>query len=95
MGDPAKQQPTLELVAARAGVSRATVSRVVNGSPNVKAEVIEQVNMAIAELNYVPNRAARSLANGRTNSIALVIPENAARFFADPYFATVIQGAAM
>lgn len=95
MGDPAKQQPTLELVAARAGVSRATVSRVVNGSPNVKAEVIEQVNRAIAELNYVPNRAARSLANGRTNSIALVIPENAARFFADPYFATVIQGAAM
>lgn len=95
MAEPSKPQPTLELVAARAGVSRATVSRVVNGSTKVKAEVVEQVNRAIAELKYVPNRAARSLANGRTNSIALVIPENAAKFFADPYFATVIQGAAV
>ncbi|QXQ10737.1 LacI family DNA-binding transcriptional regulator [Paeniglutamicibacter sp. Y32M11] len=95
MGESAKPQPTLELVAARAGVSRATVSRVVNGSTKVSAEVNEQVNKAIAELKYVPNRAARSLANGRTNSIALVIPENAAKFFSDPYFATVIQGAAM
>ncbi|MGL3807649.1 LacI family DNA-binding transcriptional regulator [Paeniglutamicibacter sp. R2-26] len=95
MDESAKPQPTLELVAARAGVSRATVSRVVNGSPKVSAEVIEQVNRAIVELKYVPNRAARSLANGRTNSIALVIPENTAKFFADPYFASVIQGAAM
>lgn len=95
MPEVVKPQPTLELVAARAGVSRATVSRVVNGSPKVKAEVVKSVNAAIAEMNYVPNRAARSLANGRTNSIALVIPENTAKFFADPYFASVIQGAAM
>lgn len=95
MPDVVKPQPTLELVAARAGVSRATVSRVVNGSTKVKAEVVKTVNAAIAEMNYVPNRAARSLANGRTNSIALVIPENTAKFFADPYFASVIQGAAM
>ncbi|HJX77862.1 LacI family DNA-binding transcriptional regulator [Glutamicibacter sp.] len=95
MPEPRKQQPTLELVAERAGVSRATVSRVVNGSDKVKADVVRAVEKAIAELNYVPNRAARSLAQGRTNSIALVIPESTAKFFADPYFASVIQGAAM
>ena len=86
--------PTLEAVAARAGVSRSTVSRVVNSSPKVTAEVIEAVNAAILELGYVPNRAARSLASRRTFTIALVIPENTAKFFADPYFASVVQGAA-
>ena len=49
--------PTLEAVAERAGVSRATVSRVVNGSPKVSPEVLESVRAAIAELGYVPNRA--------------------------------------
>ena len=94
MTESRNQQPTLELVAARAGVSRATVSRVVNGSDKVKPSVVAAVEAAIKELNYVPNRAARSLAQGRTNSIALVVPENTAKFFADPYFATVVQGAA-
>ncbi|WP_349931201.1 LacI family DNA-binding transcriptional regulator [Glutamicibacter mishrai] len=92
--EPRKPQATLELVAQRAGVSRATVSRVVNGSDRVKADARKAVEQAIRELNYVPNRAARSLAQGRTNSIALVVPENTAKFFADPYFAKVVQGAA-
>ena len=87
--------PTLEAVAALAGVSRATVSRVVNASPKVKPHAVSAVNAAIEELGYVPNRAARMLASKRTFTIALVIPENTARFFADPYFASVIQGAAM
>ncbi|MHA7984508.1 LacI family DNA-binding transcriptional regulator [Rathayibacter sp. CAU 1779] len=91
----AAQAPTLEMVAARAGVSRATVSRVVNGSPKVKPELIDAVNVAIAELNYVPNRAARSLASRRTDSIALVIPESTSRVFTDPFFAAIIQGVAM
>ncbi|MHA7226195.1 LacI family DNA-binding transcriptional regulator [Glutamicibacter soli] len=94
MSEARKQQPTLELVAERAGVSRATVSRVVNGSEKVKPEAMRAVEQAIRELNYVPNRAARSLAQGRTNAIALVVPENTAKFFADPYFAKVVQGAA-
>jgi LacI family transcriptional regulator len=83
------------MVAALAGVSRSTVSRVVNSSPKVTPEAIEAVNAAIATLGYVPNRAARTLASRRTQSIALVIPENTAKFFADPYFASVIQGVAM
>ncbi|MBN9632835.1 LacI family DNA-binding transcriptional regulator [Leifsonia sp. TF02-11] len=87
--------PTLEAVAARAGVSRATVSRVVNGSPKVKPEVAEAVTRAIADLNYVPNRAARSLASRRTQVIALVVPESTAKVFADPFFASIVQGVAL
>jgi len=83
------------MVAALAGVSRSTVSRVINDSPKVTPEALAAVNAAIEQLGYVPNRAARSLASRRTQSIALVIPENTAKFFADPYFASVIQGAAM
>lgn len=86
--------PTLEAVAALAGVSRSTVSRVVNDSPRVTPDAIEAVNRAIEKLGYVPNRAARSLASRRTQAIALVIPENTAKFFSDPFFATVVQGVA-
>lgn len=86
--------PTLEAVATAAGVSRSTVSRVINASPKVTAEAIAAVEKAIDELGYVPNRAARILAGRRTFSVALVIPENTAKFFADPYFASVVQGVA-
>ena len=86
---------TLEAVAALAGVSKSTASRVINGSPRVTEQAITRVNAAIAQLHYVPNRAARNLVRRRTQMIAMVIPERTAAFFADPYFAEVIQGAAM
>ena len=89
---PVLSVPTLEMVAAEAGVSRSTVSRVVNGSPKVRPEVVTSVNAAISRLNYTPNRAARSLASRQTYAIALVVPEDASRFFGDPYFASVVQG---
>ncbi|GIH90410.1 LacI family DNA-binding transcriptional regulator [Planobispora siamensis] len=86
-------RPTLEKVAARAGVSRATVSRVVNGSPQVKPEIREVVMRAVEELGYVPNLAARSLVTQRADSIALVFPEPPARVFSDdPMFASIIRG---
>jgi DNA-binding LacI/PurR family transcriptional regulator len=85
-------QPTLELVAEAAGVSRATVSRVVNGSPKVSPEIVAAVTAAIEKLNYVPNRAARSLASRQTQAVALIVPEDITRFFGDPYFAAVVQG---
>src|SRR5262245_32009980 len=89
----AAQRPTLEQVASRAGVSRATVSRVVNGSTKVVAENRDAVVRAIRELGYVPNAAARSLVTQRTKSMALVIPEPAARVFSeDPFFPTVVRG---
>jgi DNA-binding LacI/PurR family transcriptional regulator len=84
--------PTLEQVAALAGVSRATVSRVVNGSPRVRPEVRAQVERAVAKLGYVPNRAARSLVTRRADSIALVVSEPHARFFSEPFFAGMVRG---
>lgn len=86
--------PTLEAVASAAGVSRSTVSRVVNGSNKVSPEVVASVQKAIDRLNYVPNRAARSLVNSQTMAIALVVPEDTIRFFGDPYFAAIVQGIA-
>lgn len=83
---------TIEEVAAAAGVSRSTVSRVVNGASAVSPEALEAVTRAIAELNYVPNRAARSLASRQTHAIALVVPEDTTRFFGDPFFAAIVSG---
>jgi DNA-binding LacI/PurR family transcriptional regulator len=84
--------PTLEMVAALAGVSRSTVSRVVNAPNTVPTKVVDCVNAAIDQLGYVPNSAARSLASHRSRTIALIIPEDTDRFFADPYYAAVIPG---
>ena len=80
------------MVAAQAGVSRSTVSRVVNGSPKVRPGVVETVNATIARMNYVPNRAARTLASRQTYAIALLVPEETSRFFGDPYFAAIVKG---
>ncbi|MEV6691814.1 LacI family DNA-binding transcriptional regulator [Micromonospora sp. NPDC051196] len=89
------QRPTLEAVARRAGVSRATVSRVVNGSTTVAEPIREAVRRAVAELGYVPNLAARTLVTQRTDSIALVMPEEATRVFSDDQvFPGIIRGAA-
>lgn len=84
--------PTLEQVAALAGVSRATVSRVVNGSPKVSPAVRAQVERAVAKLGYVPNRAARSLVTRRADSVALVVSEPHTRFLSEPFFAGMVRG---
>src|SRR5215213_6871754 len=89
---PPDPRPTLEQVAALAGVSRATVSRVVNGSPGVSPVVRAQVERAVAKLGYVPNRAARSLVTRRADSVALVVSEPHARFFSEPFFAGMVRG---
>ncbi|MEW2554045.1 LacI family DNA-binding transcriptional regulator [Streptomyces zhihengii] len=86
-------RPTLEQVAAHAGVGRGTVSRVINGSPRVSEETRSLVEAAIAELGYVPNRAARALAANRTDAVALVVPESQDRFFSEPYFSHIVRGA--
>ncbi|MFK0100687.1 LacI family DNA-binding transcriptional regulator [Streptomyces sp. NPDC091040] len=65
--------PTLEDVARAAGVSRATVSRVINGVRNVDPVIQEAVRRAVASTGYAPNRAARSLVTRRTDAIALVV----------------------
>jgi DNA-binding LacI/PurR family transcriptional regulator len=95
------QHPTMDQVAEAAGVSRATVSRVINGAPSVDSKIREMVQRAIAETGYVPNVAARSLVTRRSNSVALVIsepdrPDNNSflnRIFTDPYFGRITAGA--
>ena len=84
--------PTLEEVAELAGVSRATVSRVINDSPRVSPEARRAVHAAVEKLRYVPNRMARSLVTRRTDTIALVLTEPNTRVFSDPFFATIVRG---
>jgi DNA-binding LacI/PurR family transcriptional regulator len=85
-------RPTLEAVAARAGVSRATASRVVNGGVGVRGPLAERVRLAVDELGYVPNQAARTLVTRRNDAIAVVVAEPEARFFSDPFFARQVRG---
>jgi len=86
------RRPTLEDVAARAGVGRGTASRVINGAARVSARAREAVEAAIEELGYVPNQAARSLVTRRTDAVALVIAESEERVFGEPFFAGVVRG---
>ncbi|BCJ54969.1 LacI family transcriptional regulator [Actinoplanes sp. NBRC 14428] len=85
-------RPTLDAVAARAGVGRGTASRVLNGSSQVSPQAKAAVEAAITELGYVPNRAARSLVTQRTDSVALVVSESQERVFGEPFFAGVLRG---
>ncbi|NOH57613.1 LacI family DNA-binding transcriptional regulator [Alteromonas sp. 07-89-2] len=75
--------PTIYQVAERAGVSLSTVSRVLNGKASVNKVLKERVEKAVKELNYRPNSVARSLANNRTDSVGVLVPELNAPFFGD------------
>ena len=66
---------TIKDVAKEAGVSVATVSRVVNGMPNVNEEMKAQVEKAIARLGYKPNQLAKGLKNNVTNTLGVVVTE--------------------
>lgn len=85
--------PTLEDVAKVAGVSRATVSRVVNGGALVSARSREAVEAAILALGYSPNLAARMLVTRRSGVVGVLVPETDARVFSDPFFARAFRGA--
>jgi DNA-binding LacI/PurR family transcriptional regulator len=90
---PETGRPTLEVVAERAGVSRATASRALRGSTNVSPEARESVLRAADEIAYTVNRAARSLVTRRSDTIAFFVAENEDRMFNDPYFLGVLRGA--
>lgn len=82
----------LEEIGRLAGVSRSTVSRVVNGSSHVSPKVRRKVAEVIAETGYRPHAAARSLASNRTGVVGLVIPNTVQTLFDDPYFGRLILG---
>lgn len=88
------QRPTLEQVAALAGTSRATASRVINRSTKVRPDLRAAVERAVEELGYAPNWAARSLVTRRSDAIGLVVSEREERLFGEPFFATLVRGVA-
>jgi LacI family transcriptional regulator len=85
---------TLEDIAKQAGVSRSTVSRVVNDDPNVRETVRRRVQEVIQLTGYHPHAAARTLASHRSWMIGLVLPRSVNSFFTDPYFPSLTQGVA-
>jgi DNA-binding LacI/PurR family transcriptional regulator len=90
---PADARATLEVVAARAGVSRATASRVLRGASNVSESARDAVLQAAQELSYTVNRAARSLVTKRADSVGFLVAESEDRMFSDPYFLGILRGA--
>lgn len=92
-GTPLGRRATLEEVAERAGVSRATASRVIRGAANVSDEAREAVLSAATDLKYTVNRAARTLVTRRSDSVAFLVAETQERMFRDPYFLDVLRGA--
>jgi len=83
--------PTLEEVARLAGVSRSTVSRVINNHANVRPEVRERLWQVAREVGYQPHAAARSLVTNRTHVIGMVIPEAVTTLFTDPFFPLLLR----
>ena len=88
----AKKRATIKDVAAAAGVSYQTVSRVINDQPGVIEATRERVLQAIEMLGYRPSLAARSLPRRRTNIIGLIIPYSADYLFRDPHLLAQISG---
>ncbi len=84
----------LEGVARLAGVSRSTVSRVLNGDRRVSDEARARVEAVVREQGYQPNAAARSLASRRTRILGLLIPQAVGAIFGDPFFPRLIEGVA-
>jgi LacI family transcriptional regulator, galactose operon repressor len=78
---------TIKDVARLAGVSAMTVSRVINSSPSVSPATRSRVELAIAELGYIPSRLARGLSAQRTGTLALIVPD-----VANPFFTLIVRG---
>jgi len=87
---PGRSRPggvTISDVAEAAGVSRATVSRVVNERPSVQPEIAERVRAVIVELGYNPSRVAQSLSLGKTQTVGVVVPD-----LGNPTFQSILHG---
>lgn len=83
---------TLEQIGKRAGVSRSTVSRVLNDHPDVRAEVRARVEAVIEATGYQPNPAARALVSRKSGLIGLVMLTDPDELFGDPYYSALVTG---
>ena len=79
---------TIEDVAARAGVHAGTVSRALNRPEQVAPATRERIEAIVQELDFVPNRAARGLITGRTDNVAVIVPD-----ITNPTFAALVRSA--
>ncbi len=86
------QSLTLETIGKLAGVSRSTVSRVLNDHPDVRPEVRMRVEAVIEKTGYLPNQAARALVSNRTGLIGLMMPTDVDELFGDPYYSALVHG---
>lgn len=84
--------PTLQDVARRAGVSTATVSKVLSNTPYFTESTRQKVLSAVKELGYMPNLAARALSSGKTRVLAVVFPYVYASVFKDPLVMHILEG---
>jgi LacI family transcriptional regulator len=78
---PKLRYPTIADVARSAGVSRATVSRYLNKTLDLPADTASRIDKAVQKLKYRPNRIARGLKRGKTDSLGLVVPDIANPFY--------------
>lgn len=85
---------TLEDIARKSGVSRSTVSRVINDHPNVSRKARERVKEVINQTGFQPHAAARALVSNRAWTCGLILPRTINSFFTDPYYPCLIQGIA-
>lgn len=83
---------TIKDVAKEAGVAPSTVSRVLSGNDKISEETKKIVNEAIKKLKYKPNVIARSLANNKTCTLGIILPNEPDASFANPFFIQVMQG---
>ncbi len=86
-----RRGPTIDDVAELAGVSRGTVSRVLNGARYVSPAALKAVERAMRDTGYTVNQSARSLVTKRSNAIAFVLSEPQERLFEDPNFSVLLR----
>ncbi|MCQ8213178.1 LacI family DNA-binding transcriptional regulator [Cetobacterium somerae] len=83
---------TIKEIAADAGVSVSTVSRVISNNPKISESTKEKVRESIERLNYKPNIMARGLVKKRTGILGVIMPKEAITLFSSPFFIEVMQG---
>jgi LacI family transcriptional regulator len=83
---------TIDEIAEMAGVSKTTVSRVLNNKPDVKPETREQIHSLIAKYDFKPNAMAKAISLKKSHTICLIIPHEANNFFSNPFFTDVLHG---